>query len=674
MKHLLVKHKQHIQSVRICHSDLTDSVLESLLVGLPNLTRLHLSNCHSITGVGIEARKGKDDDEEEYLALEDLKLSLYSLTEVGLSNIMSHIHSGSLRWLNLIESPQLSDASLLSVAQHQSNTGVQLLSGLTRLYLEDLQISFSDPLPSLLPAQLAELDITRNYAVNDDTFVSLLNSVAGTLKNLKISGTSLTLSKTSMLTPLNKLIELDMNLMAKVTETGFVSFMDKVGCNLKMLSISGLNIKCSEVGSMTALTNLEKLHMAMCSRIDQAGFTNLINKVGANLKKLNMGRLYDVELTEIVALTQSTKLEELDMRECTGLTDTFFISLINKVGANLKNLNMSNSSVSLFTVDALKPLTNLEVLDVSRMKNVTEPCLNKFLNKVGAGLKELNMSQCRFRITESLTPLPNLEILSLSNNKVKNFASFIKNLGANLKVLDLGDVVTDFNETDVFNPLTKLEVICMEGTRCKGSEIGLINFINKAGLNLRKLVMSELKGFSLTQVDQLTQLDRLEELKINEIPGIQESSLVTLLNRAGRQLRVLEMNHLEISLSQLSALTPLEKLVELQISDWENLDDTNFIALINKVGLSLQKLEINSLNISLSKVGSLLERRLTCLEELDVSYSDKIIEANLLAFLAKSRLKRLDKMGTQVSEAAILALFPRVTFLPLPPNELEEDP
>ena len=74
-----------------------------------------------------------------------------------------------------------------------------------------------------------------------------------------------------------------------------------------------------------------------------------------------------IRLTEISSLTTTLEnLEDLDISDCRNISETGFISLLNIVGVRLRKLNMRRLRISLSEISSLTTtLPNLEDLDIS---------------------------------------------------------------------------------------------------------------------------------------------------------------------------------------------------------------------------------------------------------------------------------------------------------------------
>ena len=334
---------------------------------------------------------------------------------------------------------------------------------------------------------------------------------------------------------------------------------------LSRSKITGDGITLSEISSLTtSLPNLEDLDISRCHYITESGFISLLNIVGAQLRKLNLSFL-DISLSEISSLSKTLpNLEDLDISRCHNITETGFISLLNIVGARLRKLNMSSLVIRFSEIGSLTTtLSNLEDLDISDWRNMSETGFISLLNVVGARLRKLDAHGLEIRLSEisSLTTtLANLEDLDISECfKITEtgFISLLNNVGACLRKLNMSSLVISLSEiSSLTTTLPNLEDLYIIWCRYI-TETGFISLLNIVGARLRKLNMSSLP-ISLSEISSLTTtLPNLEELDIHECSLIDPASLTTLLNTAGVLKRLTMMKDLHARLPEDARLTAI---------------------------------------------------------------------------------------------------------------------
>ena len=111
-------------------------------------------------------------------------------------------------------------------------------------------------------------------------------------------------------------------------------------------------------------------------------------------------------------------LKVLDLGSCLNLTDLGLVSLFNLVdGDSLTHLIFSGTSISLASLeDIATSFTKLEILALDACDRITNTSAISFLNRVGDELKDLNLSYTSISLAniEDLTSsLLNLIILML---------------------------------------------------------------------------------------------------------------------------------------------------------------------------------------------------------------------------------------------------------------------
>ena len=97
-----------------------------------------------------------------------------------------------------------------------------------------------------------------------------------------------------------------------------------------------------------------------------------------------------------------------------------FITFLNLVGASLKKLDFSERSITLSAVDSLTTqLTTLQELNMSCCSSISSDRLYAFLNRVGPGLRKLNLNQLELDNLAGIDSLtaefPNLRLLDIQS-------------------------------------------------------------------------------------------------------------------------------------------------------------------------------------------------------------------------------------------------------------------
>ena len=358
----------------------TDKSLKALF-SQPNLEIIRLSDC-AITGeVGFETRPK--------LALKVLGLTWCEiLTDIGLVQL-----------LNMTD-------------------GISL----TELDLSRTCISFSNiHLSTAFFRNLEVLNLGCCYSLTDDGVISFLRLTEGRLKKLDLGCTSISFSNVESLSmSLSRLEELELNFCDNLSETGVISFLKQIGGCLNKLNLGGNSLSLSNVDSMTnRFTKLKVLELNNSLSLSETGFISLLSKVGDNLTRLNL-QASNISLSGVELLSSRLPLlEELLLFACRNLTDNGFISLLNRVGDNLKTLNVGSTSISLSNMDSLSTrFPRVEKLVVSYCRNLTEAGAISLLSKVGEELRVLDLKGTPISLSSagSLTnSFPRLEELSLFN-------------------------------------------------------------------------------------------------------------------------------------------------------------------------------------------------------------------------------------------------------------------
>jgi len=185
-------------------------------------------------------------------------------------------------------------------------------------------------------------------------------------------------------------------------------------------------------------------------------------------------------------------LKVLHLRDCWALTSQGLKNILEHLDKEkLKELNLSRTKVSLEELNSeVSTFPNLEIIRLNQCSNITDIGLISFLNKSGAKLKTIHISSTRITLSE-------VGLLSTT-----------------------------------LNSLEELNVSSCQGMTDKG----LISFLNKAGGNLKKLVLSHTK-ITLSKVGLLTtSFPRLEEIDLEYSFDISQACLITLLSKTAKDL------------------------------------------------------------------------------------------------------------------------------------------
>jgi len=127
-----------------------------------------------------------------------------------------------------------------------------------------------------------------------------------------------------------------------------LTFFSKTGEKLKKLVLGANSISLSSINSLaTGLPWMEKLILGSCDNLSEAGLISLLNKVGVHLIELDLS-FNDIELSQAGSLTATfPKLRDLNLKGCENITEVGLLSLLNKTGCgnSLKTLNLNWSHV-----------------------------------------------------------------------------------------------------------------------------------------------------------------------------------------------------------------------------------------------------------------------------------------------------------------------------------------
>jgi hypothetical protein len=271
----------------------------------------------------------------------------------------------------------------------------------------------------------------------------------------------------------------------------------KLSKKLKKLELSQVTLNKQNIGTISALTNLEELKLSYCS-YDSDGLNSLESH--KNLSKLVIVGDFPKNINKVKSLKE-IHVSEGDCKE-----SSYSFNGLN----NLEILNLQLADECDFDMSDLTKLIDLSIIRetyVFRAPGVLSPLSLKFPNN----LKILNLSiPLDSENVKDITSLPNLEELYLDNAcRTEDFN--ITSLKSHEKLRKFKAYIED--NTDVLNDLVNLTYLDISGSKDK--EIPQLE-------NLKKLEEVKL-SFSLSKFpNQLLTLKNLKniDLSYNEISKI----------------------------------------------------------------------------------------------------------------------------------------------------------
>ena len=145
----------------------------------------------------------------------------------------------------------------------------------------------------------------------------------------------------------------------------------------------------------------------------------MLSIAGSRLKRLHLSRskLNDLLVAELVP--SQYVLQVLQLWHCPQLSNQGLLGLLNTLGRNLVNLDLSNTKISGegFVESGIK-LESLQILKLGCCSSVTDQGLSELVNITGGHLKELYLPGVRTIVGQGLAasnlPLKRLQVLDLS--------------------------------------------------------------------------------------------------------------------------------------------------------------------------------------------------------------------------------------------------------------------
>jgi len=133
-----------------------------------------------------------------------------------------------------------------------------------------------------------------------------------------------------------KLEELHLHNCKNLCEGGIISFLSKIGEKLKCLDLGSNNLTLSNTDLMTSrFPELEEFLLISCVNLSETGVITFFNKIGESLKSLDLTST-NLSLSHVHLMTSSfPQLEDLILHDCPNLQEEGLISLLNKTGNRL---------------------------------------------------------------------------------------------------------------------------------------------------------------------------------------------------------------------------------------------------------------------------------------------------------------------------------------------------
>ena len=419
---------------------------------------------------------------------------------------------------------------------------------------------------------------------------------------------------------------------AKITDTGLVNILQKTRNQLKDLKLAKLGVTGYGLAGLQ-LPHLEKLALLLCSEVTETGFGNLVQMSGSELKEFQLGGS-KVTGDALEGLgVQFPQLEILGLRNCGKLTETGLVNILQMSGSQLKEFDLAGSKVQ--SLEALGGLAlqfpELEILRLQNCSELTETGLVNLLQMSTNKLKALKLSSNGKVTGDGLRGLarqfPDLECLGLQNcSKLteSGLVNMLKMSGSKLKELSLaGNQLTGDELEELALQFPHLEVLGLHSCS-KLTETGLINILQMCGEQLKDL---QLAGSKVTGEALGGLADKFPHLKILGLQNcsqVTETGLVNLLLMSGREIQELYLAGNQLTGDKLKGLgvgVQLHRLEVLGLQHCTELTDTGLVTMLQVCGDKLRDLNLSHcLQLSEEGLRELMRIPGGQLKNLDCSY------------------------------------------------------
>lgn len=352
---------------------------------------------------------------------------------------------------------------------------------------------------------LKELDLSRCVKVTDAGMKHLLS--ISTLEKLWLSETGLTADGIALLSSLQNLSVLD---LGGLPVTDLVLRSLQVLTKLEYLDLWGSQVSNRGAAVLKMFPRLSFLNLAWTgvTKLPNISSLECLNLSNCTIDSILEGNENKAPLAKI-SLASTTFINE---REAFLYIETSLLSF----------LDVSNSSLSRFCF--LTQMKALEHLDLSSSMIGDDSV--EMVACVGANLRNLNLSNTRFSsagVGILAGHLPNLEILSLSGTQIDDYAISYMSMMPSLKFIDISN--TDIKgfiqqvgaETDLVLSLTALQNLNhLESLNLEQTQVSDATLFPLS--TFKELIHLSLRNASLTDISlhQLSSLSKLTNLSIRD--------------------------------------------------------------------------------------------------------------------------------------------------------------
>ena len=425
-----------------------------------------------------------------------------------------------------------------------SNTGLQAVlahQAIIVVHLDGAELTGESLSPDLEYSQsLKELSLIDCEKLTDYGLRIILTSAGRNLTSLRLSNTRLSLAGIGTLTvALGGLEVLNLSCCVNITDIGLIPLLQKTEDSLKHLDLRYTSVTLSHDGySSLHLPSLLVLKLSHCGNLDDTGLIHMLNKATSNLKQLDL-RFTNVTLSNAGAIASDFKnLKVLDLSNNRQLDEEGTVCLLNKSGYGLKELDLSETNITLSDPQVLTVnFTQLRALKLSYCWHLAEAAIDGFLNRVGASLKVLDLRYTNVSLLDSgfISNLENLEELNLTSCRKLSEAGLVSLLNScrlSLVHLNLSYTkITLSTASSIQSNLPRLRSLNL--SHCKHlTEFGVFSLLSKTSGNLMHL---DVTGSNVTRLDSTS--SRLEGFQLSSCRELSVAGPICLLNKAGQIMR-----------------------------------------------------------------------------------------------------------------------------------------
>ena len=337
----------------------------------------------------------------------------------------------------------------------------------------------------------------------------------------------------------------------------------------------------------------------------------LLRKCRTYLIHLNLRSQYNLEPATLKVIGDCKNLQDLNLSECNGLTDTVMKRLTEGTGDGLLYLNLSSTSISDMGLKEIgQNCPGLRYLSLSHCSRFTDRGIHALaMGKVARKLQHLNVSSC-----------PQISL--------QGYHSIAKGF-------------------------QKLEHLIL--TRNYTLTDPAIIIITQKLLELKTLQLEHCSNISDQSLKYLSECRHLETLYFEENHRITDAAVKVFSKFCSNVSKIHFIDCIRLTDITLKAISSLP-ITHLNIADCNRLSDSG-IRFITENAIQSKLKELDLTNLSrITDISLFRLRNLPCLKKLTLAYCENLTEAGMEQLDSLNSLTHIDLTGTGITDESLSRL------------------